>query len=46
MSDKKRRKKQRITVQDTLREILEPEQPGYILLWCLLLCCIYICTVG
>jgi len=29
MSDTKRKKRQRITVQDTLREILQPEQPGY-----------------
>jgi len=30
MSEKKRKKKQRITLQDTLREILQPEQPGYV----------------
>jgi len=29
MSDKKRKKKRRITLQDTLKEILQPEQPGY-----------------
>jgi len=43
MSDKKRRKKQRITVQDTLREILQPEQPGYLLYTCsMLLLCTFI----
>ena len=43
MSDKKRRKKQRITVQDTLREILQPEQPGYLLYTCsMVLLCTFI----
>jgi len=30
MSEKKRKKKQKITLQDTLREVLQPEQPGYV----------------